>query len=59
MDVYSEHNAVLSEPSPSVFIDGIANGQVAFNSFAFVSGPRAVYSTRSSVLFTLLERLRR
>ncbi|KQT47427.1 hypothetical protein ASG43_09915 [Aureimonas sp. Leaf454] len=59
LEVYAGHNAVLPEPAPSIFIDGIEGGQVAFKSFAFVSGPRAVYATRSAVLFSLLERLRK
>ena len=58
LDIYAGHDAVLDNPAPAVFIDGIDNGRVAFNSFAFVSGPRVVYATRSAILFTLLERLR-
>jgi hypothetical protein len=40
-----------------VFIDSIANGQVAINSFAYTSGPRAVYGVRSDLYFTLLQKL--
>ncbi|MBC8131010.1 MAG: mechanosensitive ion channel family protein [Rhizobiaceae bacterium] len=58
LDLYGEHPAVLREPSPSVFIDGIDGGAVRFNSFAFVSSPRDVYGTRSALLFSLLERFR-
>lgn len=54
LDSYAEHVAVLAEPAPSVFIDAIANGQVAINSFAYVSGPRAVYGVRSDLYFTML-----
>jgi len=56
LDCYSEHVGVLAEPAPSVFIDSIANGQVAINSFAYVSGPRAVYGVRSDLYFTMLQK---
>ncbi len=58
LDIYAAHDAVLADPSPSVFIDGIDEGKVTFKSFAFVSGPRQVYGTRSTILFQLLERFR-
>ncbi len=56
LDSYAEHVAVLAEPAPSVFIDSIANGQIAINSFAYVSGPRAVYGVRSDLYFTMLQK---
>ncbi len=56
LDCYTEHVGVLAEPAPSVFIDSIANGQVAINSFAYVSGPRAVYGVRSDLYFTMLQK---
>jgi small-conductance mechanosensitive channel len=56
LDSYAEHVAVLSDPAPSVFIDSIANGQIAINSFAYVSGPRAVYGVRSDLYFTMLQK---
>lgn len=59
LDLYKAHPAVLDDPLPSVFIDGIVGGQIAFNSFAFVASPRQVYSTRSALLFDVLERFRR
>jgi small-conductance mechanosensitive channel len=55
LDAYTEHPGVLSDPAPSVFIDSIANGQIAINSFAYVSGPRAVYGARSELYFTMLQ----
>ncbi|WP_294645697.1 DUF3772 domain-containing protein [uncultured Aureimonas sp.] len=58
LETYAGHEAVLSEPAPSVFIDGIDDGKVTFKSFAFVGGPRQVYGTRSAILFTLLGRFR-
>jgi len=57
-DAYAAEGAILGDPAPSVFIDSIADGKMVFNSFAHVTGPRAVYSARSAVLKTLLGRLR-
>lgn len=56
LDTYAEHVAVLDDPAPSVFIDSINNGQVSINSFAYTSGPRAVYGVRSDLYFTLLQK---
>jgi potassium efflux system protein len=58
LDLFDEHPAVLDDPKPSVFIDAITDGKVGFNAFAFVAGPRAVYSTRSALLFSVLEKFR-
>ncbi|KQT84080.1 hypothetical protein ASG48_11960 [Aurantimonas sp. Leaf443] len=58
LDIYARNETVLAEPAPSIFIDAIEGGQVAFKSFAFVSGPRVVYSTRSAIFFEMLERFR-
>jgi small-conductance mechanosensitive channel len=55
LDAYAAHVAVLADPAPSVFIDSIANGQIAINSFAYVSGPRAVYGVRSDLYFNMLQ----
>jgi len=57
-DVFAADGAILADPAPSVFIDSIADGKMVFNSFAHVTGPRAAYSARSSVLKALLGRLR-
>jgi len=56
LDSYAEHPAVLADPAPSVFIDSIANGQIAINSFAYVSSPRGVYGARSELYFTVLQK---
>ncbi|MBB3996309.1 DUF3772 domain-containing protein [Aureimonas pseudogalii] len=58
LEIYGTHRDVLTDPKPSVFIDGIDSGQVQFKSFAFVNGPRLVYATRSEILFQVLERFR-
>lgn len=45
--LFAEHEKVLAEPAPSVFIDSLAGGHVNFNSFAYVSSPRDSYGVRS------------
>ncbi|GGD32450.1 DUF3772 domain-containing protein [Aureimonas glaciei] len=58
LDILAAHETILEDPAPSVFIDGIEDGKVAFKAFAFVASPRTVYSTRSAIYFTLLERFK-
>ena len=55
LGIYAANESVLIDPAPSFFIDSISGGQVAVNSFAYVSSARNVYGTRSDVLFALLE----
>ena len=55
---YAAEEAILTAPAPAVFIDSIAEGRIAFNSFAHVDGPRAAYGARSNVLKMLMRRLR-
>ncbi|MEE7558634.1 mechanosensitive ion channel, partial [Xanthomonas sp. Kuri4-2] len=55
--LFGEHPKVLEDPAPSVFIDSIAAGQVAFNSFCYVSSPRDAYGVRSDLFFALLQRM--
>jgi len=55
LDIYAANETVLDEPAPSFFIDSISGGQIAVNSFAYVSSARSVYGTRSDVLFELLQ----
>jgi potassium efflux system protein len=52
------HQNVLADPGPAVFIDGLEEGKVVFNAIAFVSSPRSVYSTRSALWFDVLQRFR-
>ena len=55
--IFHEAPAVLDSPAPSLFIDSIADGRININCFAYVRSPRDAYSTRSEVLFHLLDRL--
>jgi small-conductance mechanosensitive channel len=57
MALYDALPSVIDEPKPTLFIDSIADGRVNFNGFAFVGSPRLVYSTRSDLLFRLLQEL--
>ncbi|MDG2526164.1 DUF3772 domain-containing protein [Stenotrophomonas sp. HITSZ_GD] len=57
LTLYAAHPKVLSTPAPSVFIDGIANGQANFNSFLYVGSPRDAYGVRSELFFGLLARM--
>lgn len=57
MAIYHAQDAVLDDPQPSLYIDRIADGRINFKGFAFVSSPRAVYSTRSDIWFCLLSQL--
>jgi potassium efflux system protein len=56
LEAFRDHPAVLDTPPPSVFIDGISKGEIAFNCFAHVAGPREVYGARSGVLMQILQR---
>ncbi|WP_267389655.1 DUF3772 domain-containing protein [Sphingomonas sp. GC_Shp_3] len=58
LEAYTEEEAILSAPPPSIFIDSIVDGRIVFNSFAHVSGPRASYGARSNVFKAVLRRLR-
>ncbi|QBH05625.1 mechanosensitive ion channel family protein [Xanthomonas oryzae] len=55
--LFAEHEKVLAEPAPSVFIDSLAGGHVNFNSFAYVRSPRDSYGVRSELFFALLQRM--
>jgi small-conductance mechanosensitive channel len=57
LELFAAHEHVLTEPAPTVFIDSIAGGMIAINSFAYVSSPRAAYGTRSDLFFQLLQAL--
>jgi small-conductance mechanosensitive channel len=56
--LYAEEPAVLADPPPKAFIDAIADGRIAFNSFAHVASPRDAYSSRSNLFRKLLVQLR-
>ncbi|MCL7714544.1 DUF3772 domain-containing protein [Stenotrophomonas sp. CPCC 101365] len=55
LEIFAGNDKVLAEPAPLVFIDSISGGLVAMNCFAYVPSARAVYGTRSELLFALLQ----
>lgn len=56
LGLYTEHEAVLSTPAPAMYVDSINGSVVNITSFGHVSSSRNVYSTRSDLLFGLLQR---
>lgn len=56
LGLYNEHEAVLSNPVPAMYVDSINGSVVNIASFGHVSTSRNVYSTRSDLLFGLLQR---
>lgn len=53
-----EHPSVMAAPPPAVYMDDVNSSSMIFNAVAFVASPRLAYSTRSAILFTILERLK-
>jgi len=58
LDAFAAEAAVLDDPAPNAFVDGIVDGRILFNCMAQVSSPRAAYGARSNVLLALLHDLR-
>jgi small-conductance mechanosensitive channel len=56
LEIYAQHEAVLQDPAPSMYVDSLSGGIINITSFGYVSSPRNVYSTRSDLLFALLQR---
>lgn len=56
LGLYAEHEAVLATPAPAMYVDSISGSVVNITSFGHVSSSRGVYSTRSDLLFGLLQR---
>jgi small-conductance mechanosensitive channel len=58
LDAFAAEDAVLADPAPNAFVDGIVDGRILFNCMAQVASPRAAYGARSNVLLALLHDLR-
>jgi small-conductance mechanosensitive channel len=58
LDAFAAEDAVLADPAPNAFVDGIVDGRILFNCMAQVASPRAAYGARSNVLLALLHNLR-
>jgi potassium efflux system protein len=58
LQAFSEHEAVLDAPAPSVTFKDLTNSGLIISASGFVNSPRSVGGTRSDLLFTVLGRLR-
>ena len=56
LGLYEEHENVLSMPVPAMYVDSINGSVINIASFGHVASSRSVYSTRSDLLFSLLQR---
>ena len=56
LGLYAEHEAVLTTPAPAMYVDSINGSVINIASFGHVASSRSVYSTRSDLLFSLLQR---
>ncbi len=55
---FQAHEAVLDNPAPAVYLEGVTDRSLMFNMTGYVSSPRTAYGVRSAILFDLLQRLR-
>ncbi|PWE41561.1 DUF3772 domain-containing protein [Pseudomonas prosekii] len=58
MDAFTEHEAVLDNPAPSVTFKDLTTAGLVISVSGYVNSPRTVGGTRSDLLFTVLSRLR-
>jgi potassium efflux system protein len=53
-----EHDEVLGEPAPSVFLTDASNGGLEFTCFAYVVSARDIFRVRSDLLFAIIADLK-
>jgi potassium efflux system protein len=58
LQAFTEHEAVLDTPAPSVTFKDLTNTGLIISASGYVNSPRSVGSARSDLLFTVLGRLR-
>ena len=58
LTAFTEHEAVLDTPAPSVTFKDLTSAGLVISVSGFVNSPRSVGGTRSDLLFTVLDRLR-
>jgi small-conductance mechanosensitive channel len=58
MQAFSEHEAILDTPPPSVSFKDLTNAGLIISVSGYVNSPRSVGGARSDLLFTILGRLR-
>ncbi|QXZ09285.1 DUF3772 domain-containing protein [Comamonas sp. Y33R10-2] len=56
LGLYAEHEAVLATPAPAMYVDSLSGSVINIASNGHVSSSRNVYTTRSDLLFGLLQR---
>lgn len=58
LQAFTEHEAVLDTPAPSVTFKDLTNTGLIISATGYVNSPRSVGGARSDLLFTVLGRLR-
>jgi small-conductance mechanosensitive channel len=58
LQAFTEHEAVLDAPAPSVTFKDLTNTGLIISASGYVNSPRSVGGARSDLLFTVLGRLR-
>ena len=58
LEAFSEHEAIVDEPAPSVSFKDLTNTGLIISASGYVNSPRSVGGARSDLLFTVLGRLR-
>lgn len=58
LQAFTEHEAVLDTPAPSVTFKDLTNTGLIISASGYVNSPRSVGNARSDLLFTVLGRLR-
>jgi len=57
MAAFAAREEILETPAAAVYLDGIEGDRLLFNAIGYVSSPRMAYTTRSKLLFDILQRL--
>jgi small-conductance mechanosensitive channel len=57
-EAFGSNPRILSDPAPSITVDGIQNATLIFVGVGFIENPRQAGGIRSEILLTLLGRLR-
>jgi potassium efflux system protein len=52
------HADVLADPGPAAYITDVKDGAIEFTAFAYLATPRAVFRTKSDLLFQIIPDLR-
>jgi len=58
LQAFTEHEAILDAPAPSVTFKDLTNSGLIISASGYVNSPRSVGGARSDLLFTVLGRLR-